>query len=66
MASVRMAFHGLSESPSITADCAPQSVTRVGYCVRVSVGAVGVVSFACKDLAAAIMLKNVLSDVVLS
>lgn len=62
--SVKLAFHGLTDSPSISGNCKPQSVSRVGECVRVNVGSIGAVSFACNDLAIAIQLEHMLSEVV--
>lgn len=64
--SVKLAFHGLTDSPSITGNCKPSNVHRFGECVRVSVGTIGTVSFACNDLAKAISLECLLKDVVLA
>ena len=63
-ASVKLAFHGLTDSPSITGNCKGENVKRIGECVRVSVGTIGTVSFACDDLAKAISLECLLKDVV--
>ena len=64
MVSVKLAFHGLTDSPSITGNCKPESVQRIGHSVRINVGTIGAVSFACADEAAAILLKCLLADVV--